>query len=235
METIAARFGTLGEAEAARSALEAAGIESRVSDENMIAVDWLYANAIGGVKLLVAEEDLDEAAEVLSNIAGETNADVPPQETTFENEDTRATQCPSCGSDAVQRIPRLKLFVALSIVGFGLGVAVSQPVLAMSTIAASALIAAVTPSHRCRQCAERWYASDAPVRQPDPPAPLPSDTVDAHCPKCGSVEYHRLIHRRLRASALFMTFIAPLIVLIPLWLVAPKWQCDSCGHRAWFR
>jgi Zn finger protein HypA/HybF involved in hydrogenase expression len=233
MEVLAARFGTLGEAEMAQSALEAAGIWSRVADENMIAIDWLYANAVGGVKVLVAESDLEGATEVLSNIAGETNVDVPPSEDPFEVDDVAGTACPSCGSEAVQRIPRLKLFGALSIVGFGLGVAVSQPLLGMTLIAAVGLIVAATPSHRCRECAERWSAEDAPAPYSEAPAPLPSDTVDVRCPNCGSIEFHRLMHRRLRASAMFAT-LAP-SVIVPLWLLLPRWQCDSCGHRAWSR
>jgi hypothetical protein len=65
MWSVVGRFSTVGEAESARSALEAANIESRIDDENTIAVDWLYSNALGGVKVLVRTERRQEATKPL--------------------------------------------------------------------------------------------------------------------------------------------------------------------------
>ncbi|MDB6167216.1 MAG: hypothetical protein JWM88_80 [Verrucomicrobia bacterium] len=53
------------EAHLLRARLEGSGITSYVRDENMIAVDWFYSNAIGGVKIDVADEDYDRALELL--------------------------------------------------------------------------------------------------------------------------------------------------------------------------
>ena len=134
MEKTVATYATVGEAEAALSALDAAGIEAFVADENTISVDWMYSQAIGGVKVLVNEEDLDEAREVLASTA-------EPEE--------------------------------------------ANPV------------------------------TEAEVR----------------CPRCGSNEFYRVEWRRLRAITLLGCFVA--VIVVPLWLVLPKWKCDQCGRYAW--
>jgi hypothetical protein len=48
-----------------RMALEAAGIESYLYDENLVRMDWFLSNLIGGVKVVVREEDAKEAAKIL--------------------------------------------------------------------------------------------------------------------------------------------------------------------------
>jgi hypothetical protein len=53
------------EAAAIRLRLEAAGIPVFLADENTIAMDWLLSNAIGGIKVQVAEPDVPRACEIL--------------------------------------------------------------------------------------------------------------------------------------------------------------------------
>src|SRR5687768_10192638 len=152
MWTVAARFSTLGEAESARSALDAAGIASRTADENMIAVDWLYSNALGGIKVLVPEERLEDAMEVLNVTAGDAPEGAEETTPADELDDEIAPltlRCKECGSDDVQRIPRLKLFLGLGVIAYGVGVAAEEPGLALALIGAVAIIAGATPSHRC--------------------------------------------------------------------------------------
>lgn len=132
---VVATFVSVGEAEAALSALEAAGIETFVGDENVVSVDWLYSQAIGGVKVVVAEQDLEAAREVLASTA-------EPEET------------------------------------------------------------AATP-----------------------------EAAEVRCPRCGSKEFYRVEWRRLRAVSMFGCFAVALVV--PLWLLLPKWKCDQCDHMAW--
>jgi hypothetical protein len=45
-----------------RMFLESRGIESFVLDENFIQLFWHYSNAIGGVRLVVDEDEADDAA-----------------------------------------------------------------------------------------------------------------------------------------------------------------------------
>jgi len=50
----------------AKSILDAAGIECYLQDDNVVRMDWLWSNAMGGIKLIVREKDAEEAEKVLS-------------------------------------------------------------------------------------------------------------------------------------------------------------------------
>jgi hypothetical protein len=58
-------FNQLMDAYLLRARLEDSGITSYVRDENLITLDWLYSNAIGGAKLDVADEDYERALELM--------------------------------------------------------------------------------------------------------------------------------------------------------------------------
>jgi len=60
-----ARYGSVPEALLAKSMLDSAGIESFLGDENLVRLDWFYSNLVGGIKLLVREEDAETARTVL--------------------------------------------------------------------------------------------------------------------------------------------------------------------------
>jgi hypothetical protein len=62
-------FSQIHETNLAWSALDAAGVAARVTDDNTVAADWLLSNAIGGVKLLVRAEDFTKASEILESTA----------------------------------------------------------------------------------------------------------------------------------------------------------------------
>jgi hypothetical protein len=49
-----------------KSVLEGAGIECYLQDDNVVRMDWLWSNAMGGIKLIVREKDAEEAEKVLS-------------------------------------------------------------------------------------------------------------------------------------------------------------------------
>ena len=79
------------EAHLARLKLESEGIDCFLSDENIVTTYWLYANAVGGVKLLVREQDAPRAAELLRRgSAAIAEADAQPL---FDGQD----RCPRCG------------------------------------------------------------------------------------------------------------------------------------------
>ena len=50
-----------------RSVLDAAGIEALIPDEHTVSVQPLYAQAIGGIRILVHQEDAERAAELLDS------------------------------------------------------------------------------------------------------------------------------------------------------------------------
>src|SRR3954470_21472412 len=62
-------YWNLPDAELARGALEAAGIECFLFDDNMVRMNWFNANAIGGVKLRVDRQNIDEANSILNENA----------------------------------------------------------------------------------------------------------------------------------------------------------------------
>jgi hypothetical protein len=60
------RFSFLPEALVAKGVLDSAGVRCFLTDENTVRMDWLWSNALGGVRLWVREDDLPEAATLLS-------------------------------------------------------------------------------------------------------------------------------------------------------------------------
>ena len=80
------------EAQIAKTQLEAAGIPARIENEHTINMDWLYSNALGGVRLLVLESDLEEARTLL---AQDFSQELQQQFGLSEN-------CPNCDSSDIQ-------------------------------------------------------------------------------------------------------------------------------------
>ena len=60
-----ARFDNIMEASIARARLDAEGIAAFLADEHTVSMNWLLSNAIGGVRLQVADEDAAHALTVL--------------------------------------------------------------------------------------------------------------------------------------------------------------------------
>lgn len=85
------RFRDLPDAEMAQSVLRSAGIDSFLADQNIVRLDWLWSDAMGGVKVVVRAEDEADARELLKQAgSGEIeweDAAVRPHQT-----------CPQCGS-----------------------------------------------------------------------------------------------------------------------------------------
>jgi hypothetical protein len=42
-------------------------ITAYIRDENLITLDWLYSNAVGGVKVDVSDEDYEPALQILES------------------------------------------------------------------------------------------------------------------------------------------------------------------------
>jgi len=85
------RYSGVPEALVAKSMLDSAGIESFLSDENLVRLDWFYSNLVGGIKLMVREEDAETARTVLEK-------NIPEKlEVTGIGEYVQPP-CPRCGS-----------------------------------------------------------------------------------------------------------------------------------------
>lgn len=60
------RYMNFQEAILAKSILDSAGIECFLADQNMIRLDWFLSNALGGIRLLVKQEDAAAAENLLA-------------------------------------------------------------------------------------------------------------------------------------------------------------------------
>ncbi len=98
---VVAQYGTPEEAHLLRNRLEAAGIRVYLENETTAAWAWHFANALGGVKLLVAEEDLPAAQEVLARDdeqqIGAAAAEVEGQ--LVRDGASDSWRCPNCRAD----------------------------------------------------------------------------------------------------------------------------------------
>lgn len=85
------QYRELADALVARGALESAGIVCYLRDENVVRMDWVWSNLLGGIRLQVREEDRDSAKAILSE---------PIPEMIQTDGETPFAQplCPRCGS-----------------------------------------------------------------------------------------------------------------------------------------
>lgn len=111
---VVATFLEPNQAHVARSRLEAEGIRAALDGEHHIAMDWLISNAIGGVKLLVHESDVEVAKQILQAGAPEIGDDE-----TGDDSDSGLEHCPSCGSTNVYRVRFKRGFIFISILLLG--------------------------------------------------------------------------------------------------------------------
>lgn len=118
-----ASFSNPLDAHILRGRLEAEGVECHLADEHIVAANWLYANAVGGVKLQVRREQVDAAAQILEQVsppgadgAAEACDDNPVQAP------GASRACPHCHSKNVhyERFARRWVFLSWLLLGFPL-------------------------------------------------------------------------------------------------------------------
>jgi XTP/dITP diphosphohydrolase len=137
------RFRDLSEALLVKGKLEASGIECFLADENMVRMNWLYSNVVGGVSLQVRQERAEEALELLQEPIPETIRSGEPGVAYMQ------PRCPKCnsldvGSDGINKFVTYGTWLA-----FGVPIRVS--------------------SHlwHCGSCGHQWET----VAEPDPEHP----------------------------------------------------------------
>ncbi len=126
------------EARVALTRLEESGIEAFLADENLVTMNWMWSNAVGGVKLQVHGSDAERAGDLL---ALDVSADTPSPAPEDSDPDEA---CPVCGSERVGRERYRRRLVYVS----WLLLSVPLPFLRRS--------------HRCQECGLRWKPQ--PVR-----------------------------------------------------------------------
>jgi transposase-like protein len=85
------RYRDLLDASMAKSIFDSAGIEGSLIDDNIVRIDWFYSNLVGGIKLMVRQEDAEEALKLLDEAAPEKFALDGTSEYT-------QPRCPKCDS-----------------------------------------------------------------------------------------------------------------------------------------
>ncbi|WP_261842254.1 DUF2007 domain-containing protein [Aliamphritea ceti] len=85
-----ARFSFPYEAHIARAKLECAGLTPFIADEHTINMQWLYSNAMGGVRLQVPQAQAEAALELLAEEDDEANL--------IAEQGCDTTACPNCQS-----------------------------------------------------------------------------------------------------------------------------------------
>lgn len=232
---VIARYMSLGEAGAARSAVSAAGILATLHDDGMIGVNWTNCNAVGWIKLVVPAEHADEATGIIA-----TNAEAAPEDAAPEVAEPApdlATDddslCPECRSANVAFMPKLRIFGFFALAAIGLGAVTGQRDLAAALIAAVGLITLIVPRARCRDCGEQWTPAGPHAEEPDAPPPDGEDLLEPHCPRCFSTDIYRIAHRRLKGATMLVQLLLVLPLPLVIWPLLPKQKCESCGLTLW--
>lgn len=72
--------------------LESEDITCFLFDENIVSINPLYSNLVGGIKLKINEEDLERAKEIVSEL----------EQTPYTTEDEKVISCPRCQSTHIE-------------------------------------------------------------------------------------------------------------------------------------
>ena len=127
-----AQFRDFPAAGHAQSLLEEAGIPCFLDNQYMVGVNWLYSNAVGGVKLKVLERDVEQARNLLQDFSTIAAPQDQPDEAHLE-----PSTCPKCGSSEIITRNYQRKFAALSLL-------LSLPLFIF------------LKRHRCKKCGYRW-------------------------------------------------------------------------------
>ncbi|MEF8787947.1 MAG: DUF2007 domain-containing protein [Planctomycetota bacterium] len=119
------------EANVERGVLEEEGIPTFLEDDETVSMNWLYSNAVGGVKLQVPESRAEEAVEILSETREHARSRV-------EDMSDEGPPCPNCGStnSRCEQKGRRWFYLTLLFLGFP----IYWPPL----------------RYRCKDCGETW-------------------------------------------------------------------------------
>jgi len=136
-----ATYGSLGEADVARTALGAAGIEAFIEDEQRVGGNRVKLR-VRNVDALLAGEVLDASCEW---IVESEQPDELPEEI--------ACECPVCEP---LRNTRGVAFAFVAIVGLGLGLAFGATQAAFFGILAAAVYFLIADRWHCAECGASW-------------------------------------------------------------------------------
>ncbi|MGB9335819.1 MAG: hypothetical protein WCB14_12475 [Candidatus Acidiferrales bacterium] len=135
------RYACLSDALLCKTVLDSASIDCVLSDANIIRLDWLYTNLIGGVKLWARENEADDGFDLLDQ-------EIPEK---FEIEglgEYTQPRCPQCRSFEVSYQELVKVATYLATFILGLPIHITRR------------------AWKCHACGHSWPASQDPTQQP---------------------------------------------------------------------
>jgi len=122
-------YNTFLEASLVRSELEAFAVDVFLADAEMVRLNWMWSNALGGVKVQVPESEREEALDILG-LEPCDEQDWP------ELPEAAVSACPACNTEYF--LDKRGAFLTLLILGF--------PVVPAAT------------KRICNDCGKRWKA-----------------------------------------------------------------------------
>ncbi len=132
------RFLSYPEAYLAKGRLEIEEISAYLADEHIVAANWLWVQAVGGIRLIVTSDSASRANDILERVYSDSLSDIPE----LQLPPSRYESCSSCGSTAIV-VPRW-----------------SQSAKALSFwlpgLVLVALMAVALERYRCSNCGDRW-------------------------------------------------------------------------------
>jgi len=138
-----AKYRKPGDAERVRDALTAEGIAASLEGENP-------------TLLLVEQADVDRADQVLNRIYDVEHAERVTPSDTEARPDPR--ECPTCGSRAIRRVPRLAIFIAAAAIVVGASYVWTESMTesALLAILSLAVLFLIFERWRCDDCGATW-------------------------------------------------------------------------------
>ena len=135
------RYAYVSDALLSKSVLDSASVECVLSDANIIRLDWLYTNLIGGVKLWARENDADDGFDLLDQ-------EIPEKFDVEGVGEYIQPRCPECRSFDVsyQELVKVATYLATFVLGLPLHI--------------------TRRAWKCHSCGHTWPASQNPTQQP---------------------------------------------------------------------
>ena len=118
-----------------RIALEGAGIQAVLEEENTVSANWFYTIFAGGIKLVVRQKDIEQALQILQDVRHNPAVDENGQPI-FEKEE--GFFCPTCGSGDIdfETYSRKWFVLSLFVLDIPLPIKINRAL--------------------CRQCGHKW-------------------------------------------------------------------------------
>lgn len=155
--TTVASFNDSTSANLARLRLEEEEIPCFLDNENTVTTLWHYINALGGIKLRVPDEHVEQAREILNEHAEAEGGEVDADDPTPELEEEHFVACPRClSTDTSPFSWRLRIVQAAAIVLLSGVFLAFHPAITVVGAAFAVYFLITKPDFRCTRCGWRW-------------------------------------------------------------------------------